>query len=211
LTVGVLHRVSSLADRSEADTVPPPTAGEVSSLVPLPEVLAEIARTGPTSRTVTHVYDRLICALGPELFILASAPVGDIARADSALLCEAITRLRDGKVIRDAGYDGEYGIIRLFEESELRRLTAGGLLFDAPAASKRKEQSRKANMAPDQHLNDDASRRALRQPKALATPIKRPLASTILAGLDDDQRSIATASAGYPSTSSRTSTSSNIG
>ena len=37
------------------------------------------------------------------------------------MLAEAITRLRAGKVIRDAGYDGEYGVIRLFEEGELKR------------------------------------------------------------------------------------------
>jgi DNA helicase II / ATP-dependent DNA helicase PcrA len=196
LTIGVLHRVSSLADRGEADTLPPPTAGEVSSLVPLPEVLAEIGRTGPTSRTVAHAYDRLICALGPELFILCSAPVEDIARAGSPLLCEAITRLRGRKVMREAGYDGEYGIIRLFDESELRRLTAGGLLFDVPAASKRKQQSRTERMALNQDLSDDASRSALRQSTTLATPTERTPASPILAGLDDDQRRAAELVAG---------------
>jgi hypothetical protein len=35
-------------------------------------------------------------------------------------------------VIREAGYDGEYGVIRLFEEGELDRLTKGELLFHAP-------------------------------------------------------------------------------
>ena len=59
-------------------------------------------------------------------------PIEDIARAGSSLLAEAIARLRAGQVIREAGYDGEYGVIRLFEESELKRLTSGGLLFDAP-------------------------------------------------------------------------------
>ena len=50
-------------------------------------------------------------------------------------------------MIREAGYDGEYGVIRLFEEGELKRLTSGGLLFDAPvvqaeeavAASRRRD------------------------------------------------------------------------
>jgi uncharacterized protein (TIGR00375 family) len=134
VTIGVLHRVDTLADRSEAQAAPPPTAGTVSNLVPLPEILAEIASSGTGSKTVARNYDRVISSLGPELDILQNVPVEDIARADSSLLSEALARLRAGKVIRDAGYDGEYGVIRLFEDGELRRLTAGGLLFDPPVA-----------------------------------------------------------------------------
>ena len=65
------------------------------------------------------MYDRVIGALGPELSILGEVPVEDIARAESSVLAEAITRLRAGEVIREAGYDGEYGVIRLFEDGEL--------------------------------------------------------------------------------------------
>ena len=119
LTIGVEHRVAALADRSEAQAAPPPTAGAVSNLVPLPEILSELTASGTASRTVARGYDQAIAKLGPELSILQSVPVEDIARAGSSLLAEAITRLRAGQVIRDAGYDGEYGVIRLFEENEL--------------------------------------------------------------------------------------------
>jgi len=132
LTIGVQHRIETLADRSETDAVPPPTAGEVSNLVPLPELLGEIAASGPASKTVERGYGRLLAALGSELAILQSVPLEDISRADSSLLAEAIARLRAGRVIRDAGYDGEYGVIRLFADEELRRETAGGLLFETP-------------------------------------------------------------------------------
>ena len=135
VTVGVLHRVEVLADRGEADAAPPSTAGAVSSLVPLPEVLSELAASGPSSRTVERNYDQALAKLGSELSILQSVPTEDIARAGSSLLAEAIGRLRAGQVIRESGYDGEYGVIRLFEESELKRLTSGGLLFDAPVTS----------------------------------------------------------------------------
>jgi DNA helicase II / ATP-dependent DNA helicase PcrA len=131
VTMGVAHRVEMLADRSEAEAVPPPTAGAVTSLVPLPEILSEIMRSGTGSKAVTHAYDRTTAALGPELSLLGEVPAEDIARADP-LLGEAITRLRRGTVIRQAGYDGEYGVIRLFEDGELDRLTKGGLLFEAP-------------------------------------------------------------------------------
>ena len=75
-------------------------------------------------------------------------PVEDIARAGSALLAEAITRLRAGKVIRDAGYDGEYGVIRLFEASELKRLAGGGMLFEAPVSNEGRERGPKPPRSP---------------------------------------------------------------
>ena len=62
----------------------------------------------------------------PNSAFCRRVPLEDISRADSSLLAEAMARLRAGKVIRDAGYDGEYGVIRLFETDELRRRTAGG-------------------------------------------------------------------------------------
>jgi uncharacterized protein (TIGR00375 family) len=132
MTVGVLSRVETLADRSEAEAAPPATAGAVSNLVALPEMLGEIASSGPSSKTVERGYGRLLSALGPELDILQAVPLEDISRADSSVLAEAVARLRAGKVIRDAGYDGEYGVIRLFEPDELRRRTAGGMLFESP-------------------------------------------------------------------------------
>jgi DNA helicase-2/ATP-dependent DNA helicase PcrA len=135
LTIGVEHRIEVLADRDEVVT-PPATAGAVSNLVPLPEVLSEIAASGVQSKTVERLYDRVIGTLGPELSILGEVPVEDIARADLPVLAEAIARLRAGKVIREAGYDGEYGVIRLFEDGELAR--GGGMLFDAPVARKKK-------------------------------------------------------------------------
>jgi DNA helicase II / ATP-dependent DNA helicase PcrA len=131
MTIGVLHRVEELADRSEADALPPATAGEVSNLVPLAEVLGEIAGSGAQSKSVERGYGRLLSTLGSELDILQAVPLDDIARLNSSLLAEAIARLRAGKVFRDAGYDGEYGVIRLFEADELRRRT-GGLLFESP-------------------------------------------------------------------------------
>ena len=136
LTVGVSHRVDSLADRTETEAraAPPPKAAEVLSLVPLDEMLAEVKRTGRGSKAVARSYEHLLATLGPELAILETVPVEDIARAGEPLLGEAIARLRRGEVIREAGYDGEYGVIRLFSDEELREARSGGLLFDLPSA-----------------------------------------------------------------------------
>ncbi len=135
LTVGVSHRIDALADRTEAEAraAPPPKAAEVLSLVPLDEILAEIKGTGAGSKAVARSYEALLAELGPELAILETVPVEDIARAGGTQLGEAIARLRRGDVIREAGYDGEYGVIQLFREEERREARSGGLLFDLPA------------------------------------------------------------------------------
>jgi uncharacterized protein (TIGR00375 family) len=131
LTVGVMHRVEELADRPEDA----PTAGRQERtdpyrcLVPLPEILGEIHGVGPKSRTVEQSVAQLVARLGPELDILERLPLDEVARAGSPLFLEALTRLRAGDVRRDAGYDGEYGVIRLFEPEEIRERAVVGMLF----------------------------------------------------------------------------------
>ena len=175
VTVGVAHRVEMLADRSEAEAAPPPTAGKVDSLVPLPEILSEIVGSGVASQAVNRTYDRAVAALGPELALLGEVPVEDIARTDM-LLAEAVGRLRSGSVIREAGYDGEYGVIRLFEEGELSRRSRGELLFDAPTRRK----GRKAAVSPLPPVTAATV--------ATASPAPLPAGDGILAGLDPEQR-----------------------
>jgi DNA helicase II / ATP-dependent DNA helicase PcrA len=198
LTIGVEHRVETLADRNESDVQPPPTAGAVSSLVPLPEMLSEIVASGPSSKAVQQNYDQAIAKLGAELDILQHVPVEDIARAGSTLLAEAVTRLRAGKVFREAGYDGEYGVIRLFEEDELKRLTAGKMLFDAPLMTSpppaRGRSTAKRSGGGQSSFQADP----LPAPSAPTSPlqgeVKKP--DSILAALDDEQRAAASVSGG---------------
>ena len=117
LTVGVLHRVAELADRPPGYR--PPGAAGFTNLIQLPYIMGEILATGPKSKRVTGEVGRLVAALGPELGILRDVPLDDVRRVGGSLLGEAIARLRRGEVIRDAGYDGEYGTIRLFQPDEL--------------------------------------------------------------------------------------------
>jgi ATP-dependent DNA helicase UvrD/PcrA len=137
LTVGVLHRVDALADRPEGHR--PDGAADFRNLVPLPEIVGEINDVGPKSKTVDGKVVSLVAALGPELDILTRVPVDDVAAAGGAELGEAVARLRRGEVIREGGFDGEYGVIRLFAPGELVQDT-GGALFDLapdPAAAQR--------------------------------------------------------------------------
>ncbi len=119
LTVGVLNRVEELADRPVGFR--PDDAPEVHNLVQLPLIMSELLSVGAKSKRVLREIEALTSALGPELAILQDVPVDDI-KGHSPLLAEAVDRLRRGEVIREAGYDGEYGVIRLFEPGELARL-----------------------------------------------------------------------------------------
>lgn len=119
LTVGVMHRVQDLADRPSGFR--PENASPYVSLIPLPEVISEIAGKGVTSKAVQKDYDEVLARVGDELSVLEHVPVEDIARALSPRLAEAVARMRSGRVIRQPGYDGEYGVIRVFENGELAR------------------------------------------------------------------------------------------
>jgi DNA helicase-2/ATP-dependent DNA helicase PcrA len=203
LTVGVLHRVEELSDREEG--VRPDGAGDYHNLVPLPEVLAELHGAGASSKAVQRSYDGLLSRLGPELFILEEAPVETLSRAGPPLLAEAVTRMRQGRVIRDAGYDGEYGSIRLFQPDELRRRLVVGLLFEDPPAEPPRpvdpsaaEPSPQVSSAPNETgRREDGKKKNSDLPvfpsscDPLGDKSAHLLGSAILSGLDPDQRTAA--------------------
>jgi len=136
LTVGVMNRVDELADRP--DGFEPEGRERFRSLVPLCEVISEIRGVGEKSKRVQKAYEELISRVGSELYILEQAPIEDIRNAGAPVLAEAIQRMREGRVIRDAGYDGEYGTIHLFKKDELTRGAHVSLLFDMPEATESK-------------------------------------------------------------------------
>ncbi len=144
LTIGVLHRVAELADRPAGYR--PPGAPGFTNLVQLPQIVGEMLATGPKSKKVGAEVGRLVAALGPELDILTAADPDDLRRVGGSLLAEAVGRLRRGEVRREAGYDGEYGVIALFGPGELDRADA---LFDLarPASPTPNPQGRPARGA----------------------------------------------------------------
>lgn len=117
ITIGVMHRVMELADRKRPYY--PEGAPRFKNLIPIPEIMGEIMNLGPESKAVITQYARLIRLFGSEYNLFFSTPIEDIERLYSPLMAEAIKRIRTSKVIRDPGYDGEYGVIKVFEEREL--------------------------------------------------------------------------------------------
>lgn len=116
ITIGVLSRVMELADRRTP--VFPEGSPAVYSLIPLTEILSEIVGVGPNSKTVTLQYIKCVERFGSELNVLLSTPIQDLSTGHSPLLAEAVARVRKGQVIRRPGYDGEFGVISVFQPGE---------------------------------------------------------------------------------------------
>jgi DNA helicase-2/ATP-dependent DNA helicase PcrA len=128
VTVGVSNRVLELADRRQGEK--PPEAYPYHSLIPLTEVLGQIMGVGPASKRVLAAYEELITGLGPEIQILWELPLSEVERVGGSLLALGLDRMRKGQVEAEAGYDGEYGRIRLFTPGELETLAGQGALFE---------------------------------------------------------------------------------
>jgi DNA helicase II / ATP-dependent DNA helicase PcrA len=115
VTVGVLHRVEELADRPVG--VRPEGAPGFANFLQLPQIIGELHRVGPRSKKVVSEIAGLTAFFGPELEILQSVPLDEVA-VRSRMLATALERLRSGRVVTEPGYDGEYGVIRVFEDGE---------------------------------------------------------------------------------------------
>ncbi len=120
LTLGVAHRVASLADRD--NPLERPHRKEFHYIIPLKEILGEINKTGSASKKVDNLYFRAISQIGNENYILLEADYQEIKKHSGELLAEAIRRMRQGQVIIEEGFDGEYGKIKLFEKNEISKL-----------------------------------------------------------------------------------------
>jgi len=192
MVLGVLHRVVELAERPKGGK--PDTAMPCRHIIPLAELLSEIYGCGPNTKKVRGAYDRLLNKLGPEFRILREIDPCALADEEPVLLAEAVRRLREENVIRKPGFDGEYGVIRVFAEDEQDTLKKQGVFFDAASltggkkAPARKRRSKAVK---------SSKKAVVKEPAAPfggdGGPDAQDGSEGILAGLTDRQREAATA------------------
>ena len=127
LTVGVLNRVEELADREEG--FKPEGAIPFKSLVPLEEIIADVLNLNKGSKEVVKEYKNLIKKFNTEFDILLNTPEEELKKATLPEIVEGIIRVREGKVIKEPGYDGVYGKIRIFSEGEEKSFSKQTTLF----------------------------------------------------------------------------------
>ncbi len=115
LIIGVMNRIELLSDRNETEAknairIP------YKSLVPLPEIIADTLEVGVGSKGVKKIYDGLISNLGNEFSILTEASLLNIEKWSDARIADAVDRVRKGNIHIIPGYDGIFGVVKVFEK-----------------------------------------------------------------------------------------------
>ena len=134
LTQGVEQRVGELAGRSEDDLKLTKTkTGMIMSqafpkrptfvmLVPLQEIISECLGSPVASPKVQTPYRQLTDALAGEFTVLLKADHGDIAKIAGERVAVGVDKVRKGDIVIDPGYDGVFGVVKLWREGEAKPL-----------------------------------------------------------------------------------------
>jgi len=142
VTKGVMYRVAELSDR---DNVPDALKKDFYSITQLPDLLTEIMQKGNFSKILMNEYFRLIKNLGSEFHIFMDSNLADIKAIGGELLAEGIRRLRNGEVYLEGGYDGEFGVVKVFEEGEINSFASSSSLFSLDFKEKNLPKKNHAN------------------------------------------------------------------
>lgn len=117
LTVGVMSRVEKLATRGAEEVIS--NRPKYKMLVPLNQIIAEALNTAKTSQKVINEYKKLAENLGGEIKILTKVDLAEISKLSGPKIAEGVDRMRQGKLVIDPGYDGVYGIVKIWPDEEI--------------------------------------------------------------------------------------------
>jgi len=121
LVIGVMNRVIELSDRTEEEAKEHGKSRiPYTSLVPLVEIIANTVQKGWATKTVQAIYNTMITSLGNEFHILLDVSLEDIEKATTKQIATAIDRVRKGNIVIKPGYDGEFGVVKVFADDEDR-------------------------------------------------------------------------------------------
>ncbi len=125
LTIGVLHRVETLADRPEGFV--PENAIPCKHLIPLVEIIAEALGQGVDTKGVQNEYLRLVSTYGSEFRMLLDLSLEELEKSTPPKILEGIKRVREEDLHITPGHDGVYGKIQIFGEKEKEETKQLGL------------------------------------------------------------------------------------
>lgn len=112
LTIGVLYRVTELADRPPCPPRPN-NAVPFRSIIPLAELVAHVVGVGKSSKKVALLLDQILSEGRSEFQVLLDLSETELDRVMSSEFTAAILNMRKGSLEIRPGYDGIYGTIRV--------------------------------------------------------------------------------------------------
>lgn len=129
LTLGVLQRVTQLSKRvitpkkkiekgivvnhHPQDSRPP-----YITLVPLLEIIAEAENTSPAAQKASLLYQTMIEKMGSEFEILIKTPTEKIKSLFGEKIGEGIAKVRKQEITIKPGFDGLFGIVKIWGKEE---------------------------------------------------------------------------------------------
>ncbi|MBI4992373.1 MAG: DNA helicase UvrD [Candidatus Harrisonbacteria bacterium] len=122
LTIGVVYRVDQLAEKDRPEGFKDLSRVPYKNLVTLDSIIGEALDVGRATKSVMKEYQKLIRMFKSEFNILLNAPIKEIAFASRPEIAEGVDRVRKGKLTIQPGYDGEFGVIKIFDEQDRKRL-----------------------------------------------------------------------------------------
>jgi len=132
LTQGVVQRVAELSGRNEEDlqlftegvglkftksALFPKRPGFVM-VVPLQEIIAECIGSPVASNKTQIMYQKLTDHFGGEFPVLLHASKEKIKEVVGEKIAEGIEKVRTGDIAIDPGYDGVFGVVKIWKEGE---------------------------------------------------------------------------------------------
>lgn len=131
LTVGAAQRTEDLAFRNEKCqmindklgvrwvTDPEGKRPPFVNLVPLQEILSEVYKVGVQSKKVQTEYERLVTNFAPEFEILLTKSLKEIGEIGGEKLKEAMGKVRGGDVQVIPGFDGQFGVVKIWDKRKI--------------------------------------------------------------------------------------------
>jgi len=119
LTIGVMQRIENLAEKNRPENFVLKGHPGFKRMVPLLEILAESLGKPVASPAVLEEYRKLIKNFGSELSVLLKAPVNEIEKAASSRIAEGVDKVRRGDIVIEPGYDGVYGVVKIWNEKNV--------------------------------------------------------------------------------------------